>query len=325
MHMEYRNVGKSGLKISELSFGSWITFGSSLDFEGIKACMRIAFENGVNFFDNAEAYGYGTSELLMGEALRDYKRENLVISTKIFWGGMGPNQTGLSWKHLVEGTKNSLRRLQIDYVDLLFCHRPDPSTPIEETVRAMDVIIRSGLAFYWGTSEWSAGEIEKARAIALQYNAFAPIVEQPQYNMLHRSSVEVEYAHLYGDGDAKDSHGLGLTTWSPLASGILTGKYNDGIQQGSRLSRYPDLAQYLTPETLGKVKALSKLARTLDCTVGQLSIAWCLKNPRVSSVITGASSPQQVQENMQAVRLKKSLTEEVMQEIERILGSGAHA
>lgn len=311
--MDYRNLGRSGLKVSEISFGSWITFGSSLDLQGAKACIRAAYDAGVNFFDNAEAYGEGASELIMGEALKEYKRDELVISTKIFWGGRGPNMTGLSWKHLVEGTKKSLRRLQMDYVDMLFCHRADPSTPIDETVRAMDYLIKSGHAFYWGTSEWSKEDIEKAHHIAREINAIPPVMEQPQYNLFHRERVEHEYLPLY------QKYGMGATIWSPLDFGILTGKYNQGIPAGSRLETHPDLRSHLNEEKLMKVKQLTVIANELRCTPAQLAIAWCLKNHHVSSVIIGATSPEQITENVQASHLKHQLTEEVMGQIEAIV------
>lgn len=311
--MEYRNLGEAGIKVSELSFGSWITFGSALDIASVKQCMRLAYEAGVNFFDNAEAYASGASEMLMGEALRDFRREDLVISTKIFWGGKGPNAVGLSWKHLVEGTRNSLKRLQLSYVDLLYCHRPDPSTPIEETVRAMDYIIRSGQAFYWGTSEWSAAQVEKAHQIAKEINAVPPTMEQPEYNLFHRDRVEREYAPLY------EKYGLGLTIWSPLDSGILTGKYNNGIPPGTRLDAHPELKARLTPEKIAKVRGLASIADELNCTLSQLAIAWCLKNPHVSSVITGATNPHQVAENMQAIFVKHQLNDESMRKIDSIV------
>lgn len=311
--MDYRNLGKSGLKISEISFGAWITFGSSLDIEGVKACMRQAYEGGVNFFDNAEAYGGGAAELLMGEALKEYKRDELVISTKIFWGGRGPNMTGLSWKHLVEGTRNSLRRLQLDYIDILFCHRPDPNTPIEETVRAIDFLIRSGDAFYWGTSEWSLEDIEKAQQMAKDLHTIPPIVEQPQYNLFHRDRLEREYLPLF------QKYGMGTTIWSPLDFGILTGKYNQGIPPGSRLDRHEDLRTNLTEEKINKVRKLTALADELHCRLAQLAIAWCLKNQHVSTVITGATHPHQIAENLQASYLKHQLTPEVMLKIDEII------
>lgn len=311
--MEYRNLGKHGIKVSELSFGSWVTFGNELNIHGVKSCIRTAFNAGINFFDNAEAYASGVSEMLMGEALKDYRREDLVISTKIFWGGQGPNDQGLSWKHLVEGTKRSLKRLQVDYVDLLFCHRPDPSTPIEETVRAMDLLLRSGYAFYWGTSEWSREQIEEAHAIAKELKAIPPAMEQPEYNLFNRKRMEGEYLPLF------ERYGMGTTTWSPLESGILTGKYNAGIPENSRFARHPELKGRLTTDKIKKVQALQKLAERLGCNVSELAIAWCLKNPNVSSVITGASSLEQLKENLRAVELKAQISQDLMDEIERIL------
>lgn len=314
--MKYNRLGKAGIKISELSYGSWITFGNALDRQTAKACMRAAFEQGVNFFDNAEAYAHGQAEILMGEALKEYRREDLVISTKIFWGGKGPNDRGLSWKHLVEGTKNALKRFQLDYVDLLYCHRPDPETPREETVRAMDFLVRSGLAFYWGTSEWAASEIEDAFRISEKYNCIPPTMEQPQYNMLVRDRMENEYAILF------KKYQLGTTIWSPLASGVLSGKHKNGIAQGTNEQRAKFAADYLTKENIIKVEKLSLLAKELDCTMVQLAIAWCLKNPNVSSVITGATSVAQVKENMKAVEVKERLTPVVIGQIEQVLTSG---
>ncbi|APT75205.1 alcohol dehydrogenase [Marinitoga sp. 1137] len=319
--MEYRKLGKAGIKVSELSFGSWLTFGNQLDAENVKLCMREAFKHGVNFFDNAEAYANGLSESLMGMVLKEFRRTDLVISTKIFWGGNGPNDRGLSRKHLLEGTWNSLKRLQLDYVDLIFCHRPDPDTPIEETVLAMDYIVRNGLAMYWGTSEWSAEEIEAAFKAAKELNCIPPTMEQPQYNMLVREKVEKEFKPLY------EKYGLGLTTWSPLASGILTGKYNDGIPEDSRLAKFSRLVNtlkergMLTDETIEKVKKLTEIAKDLDATMAQLALAWLLKNKNVSTVITGASKVEQVRDNMKAVEVKEKLTDEIMEEIEKILNN----
>ncbi|SHE57550.1 voltage-dependent potassium channel beta subunit, animal [Marinitoga hydrogenitolerans DSM 16785] len=319
--MEYRRLGKAGIKVSELSFGSWLTFGNQLDVENVKACMREAFNHGVNFFDNAEAYANGLSESLMGMALKEYRRTDLVISTKIFWGGNGPNDRGLSRKHLLEGTWNSLKRLQLDYVDLIFCHRPDPDTPIEETVLAMDYIIRNGLAMYWGTSEWSAEQIEAAFEAAEKLNCIPPTMEQPQYNMFVREKVEKEFKPLY------EKYGLGLTTWSPLASGILTGKYNDGIPEDSRLAKFSRLAEnmkekgLLSDENIEKVRKLSAIAKDLDATMAQLALAWLLKNQNVSTVITGASRVEQVKDNMKAVEIKEKLSDEIMEEIEKILNN----
>lgn len=310
--MEYRHLGKSGIKVSALSLGSWITFGSTLDVQGVKQCMKVAFDYGVNFYDNAEAYASGASEYLMGEAIKDFRREDLVISTKIFWGGKGPNDSGLSWKHLVEGTKQSLRRLNLQYIDLLFCHRPDPLTPIEETVRAIDTLIRQGLVFYWGTSEWKASEIEAAYEIAYGIGATPPTMEQTEYNLFRRERVEGEYVNLY------DKYGLGLTTWSPLSSGILTGKYNEGIPENSRLHLHQELRNRLTDDKIAKVKAYKKIADEVGCSLSQLAIAWCLRNDHVSSVITGASNPSQVEENMLALQVKHLLTDSLIKDIEAI-------
>jgi voltage-dependent potassium channel beta subunit len=317
--VKYNNLGKAGIKVSEISLGSWLTFGNQLDAEGVKQTMRTAYEHGVNFFDNAEAYANGLSESLMGMALKEYRREDLVISTKIFWGGKGPNDLGVSRKHLLEGIWNSLKRLQLDYVDLIFCHRPDPTTPIDETVFAMDYIIRNGLALYWGTSEWSAKQLEEAYTIADKRNLIPPSMEQPQYNLFVRDKVEKEFVPLY------EKYGLGLTTFSPLASGLLTGKYNEGIPENSRLAKFKGLKDdlekdgLLSSKNIEKVKRLTKIANDLGATMAQLAIAWILKNPHVSTVIIGASRPEQVIENVKATEVKDKLTEDVMLEIENIL------
>ena len=229
--MQYNKLGKAGIKISEISFGSWITFAKQLNVQSVKEFMHIAFDHGVNFFDNAEGYAHGESEILMGQAIKDFRREDLVISTKIFWGGNGPNDTGLSRKHLLEGTYHSLRRLQVDYVDLLFCHRPDADTPIEETVLAMDYLVRNGYALYWGTSEWGAAEIESAYNIAQQLGCIQPSMEQPKYNIFSRKNLEHDYLSLF------ETYRMGTTIWSPLASGILSGKYDHGIPPESRLAK----------------------------------------------------------------------------------------
>jgi len=317
--MNYRRLGRSGLEVSELSFGSWVTFGSQLDVEGSKKLIRQAIDAGVNFLDNAEGYASGMSESLMGVALKSYRREDLVVSTKIFWGGSGPNQTGLSRKHLLEGTRNSLKRLQLDYVDLLFCHRPDPKTPIEETVLAMDYLVRTGQALYWGTSEWSADQITQAIEFARSYHAIAPVMEQPQYNLFVRQRFEKEYAPLY------EKYGYGTTIWSPLASGILSGKYNKGIPADSRLAREEwirkevEKNKLLTPETFGKIDALEKVARGLGATLSQLALAWTLKNPHVSTTILGASKPEQLAENLKSVDFVDKLDASVMKAIEDIV------
>jgi voltage-dependent potassium channel beta subunit len=319
--MEYRFLGKTGLKLSALSFGSWVTFGDQVNEEIAYACMKEAYEAGVNFFDNAEVYAKGKAEIMMGNIIKKagWKRTDLVISTKIFWGGEGPNDRGLSIKHIMEGMNASLKRLQMDYVDLVFCHRPDIYTPIEETVWAMNLLIQQGKAFYWGTSEWSAAQIMEAYGVARREHLIPPVMEQPEYNMFARQRVEAEYAHLYR------TIGLGTTIWSPLASGLLTGKYNEGIPEGSRLSLpgYEWLRQRFQGEAFERkvaaIKRLAGVAEELGCTLAQLAIAWCLKNPNVSTVITGASKPEQVRENMQALEVVPKLTAEVMEKIEEIL------
>ena len=326
--MQYDYLGRSGLKISKLSFGSWVTFDHQLDVSAAVNAMKAAFDAGCNFFDNAEVYAAGNSERVMGEALKQlgWGRDEYVVSTKIYWGGEGPNQRGLSRKHLVEGTRASLDRLQLDHVDLLYCHRPDPHTPIEETVRAMNHIIDRGWAFYWGTSEWSADELREAWRVADQLHLIGPLMEQPQYHMFHRERVEKEYAGLVRD------KGLGTTTWSPLASGFLTGKYNDGIPEGSRLAlehfgwlRDMVLSDAELDAKIAKVRALSTLAADLGGTMAQLAIAWAAHHPHVSTVITGASRTEQVVENMKAIELLPKLTDSVMAEIEGILDNAPAA
>jgi voltage-dependent potassium channel beta subunit len=319
--MEYRFLGSSGVKVSALSFGTWVTFGEQVGEDMAGACLKAAYHAGVNFFDTAESYARGQAEVVLGRLIRKFgwKRSDLVISTKIFWGGPGPNETGLSRKHIVEGTQASLKRLQMDYVDLIFCHRPDKGTPVEETVRAMSQLVDRGLAFYWGTSEWSAEELRDAYHIARRERLVPPTMEQPQYNMFHRERVEREYRRLYRE------FGLGTTVWSPLASGFLSGKYARGVPEGTRLSirGYGWLRKrYEGPEAEGmsqKIARLSRLAGGLEITLPQLALAWCLKNPNVSTVITGASRPEQVVENMKAVDAVPLLTAEVMETIEKIL------
>ena len=313
--MEYRHLGKSGIRVSALSLGAWITYGGQVGEEVAYDCMAAAYEAGVNYFDNAEAYANGEAEIVMGKIIRraGWKRSDLVISTKIFWGGDGPNDTGLSHKHLVEGINASLERLQMDYVDLLFCHRPDIHTPVEETVWAMNQIIQQGKAFYWGTSQWSAQQIMDAYGIARREHLIPPLMEQPEYNMFHSERVEQEYALLY------EKIGLGTTIWSPLDSGILTGKYNQGIPDDSRLAKETWLQRELVQEKIEKVRQLTPLAEELGGSMAQLALAWCLKNPDVSTVITGASRPEQVRENMGALDLVGRLTPEVMERIEGIL------
>jgi voltage-dependent potassium channel beta subunit len=319
--MEYRFLGRSGLKVSALSLGAWVTYGGQVGEQVAYECMTAAFEAGVNFFDNAEAYAQGNAEIVMGNVIKKagWKRSDLIISTKIFWGGDGPNDTGLSRKHLIEGTHAALKRLQMDYVDLIFCHRPDLYTPIEETVWTMHQIIQQGKAFYWGTSEWSAQQITEAHVIARREHLIPPLMEQPEYNMFHRQRVEKEYARLYKE------FGLGTTTWSPLDSGLLTGKYNQGFPENTRatLKDYQWLRKYFESKEaqsrIEKVKQMMPIAADLGCSMAQLAIAWCLKNPNVSTVITGASRREQVLENMKALEVADKLTDEVMERIEAIL------
>jgi len=310
--MQYNKLGKAGLRISEISLGSWITFGKQIDITAVKSLMHTAFDHGVNFFDNAESYAHGEAEKLMGKALKEFRREDLVISTKIFWGGNGPNDTGLSRKHLLEGTKNSLRRLDLDYVDLLFCHRPDANTPIEETVLAMDYLVRSGYVLYWGTSEWSAEQIIAAYQTAERLNCIKPSMEQPKYNLFFKDHLEKDYLELFA------KYGMGTTIWSPLASGILSGKYEHGIPRDSRLAKEPWLVPDNFMQLIEKTKQLTLIARELDCTLSQMAIAWCLTNPNVSSVITGATRAEQLLENLGAIDIKTKLTPEIMKHIKQI-------
>jgi voltage-dependent potassium channel beta subunit len=320
--MKYRRVGRSGLKVSELSYGSWVTYGKQVDVSSARELMAAAFDRGVNFFDNAEVYAGGQSETVMGEALRALKRPRLsyVVSTKFFWGLSegAPIVNGtntLNRKYLIQAIDGSLKRLGLEYVDLVYCHRPDPETPIEETVHALHDIITRGKALYWGTSEWSADEIRAAYEIAERHHYHKPIVEQPQYHLFHRSRVEREYVRLYED------IGLGLTTWSPLASGLLTGKYASGIPKDSR-GALPGL-EFLRDNLTDKAKnaavsQLAKIAKDLGGTVGQLAIAWAARNPHVSSVILGASRTEQLLENLDAIELTPKLTDDVVAEIEKI-------
>jgi voltage-dependent potassium channel beta subunit len=315
--MNHRRLGRSGLKVSELSFGSWITYGNQLGSDTARECMAAAYAAGVNFFDNAEVYAKGEAERLMGEALRrlGWRRSSYVVSTKFFWGLYeGPNEKQtLNRKYLRQAIDASLARLQLDYVDLVYCHRADPHTPIDETVYAMHDMVAQGKALYWGTSEWTADEIAQAWHIADQHHLHKPTMEQPQYNLLHRDRVEKEYARLYRD------IGLGTTTWSPLASGLLTGKYNDGIPPGSRgtIKGYEWLAERLgDPARIAAARRLAPIASELGCTLGQLAIAWCLKNPNVSTVITGASRVDQVRENMKAVDVVERLDADAMARID---------
>ena len=316
--MKYRKLGSAGIRLSELSLGAWVTYGGQVGEEAATQCMSKAFDLGVNFFDNAEAYAHGNAEVVMGNVIRKagWKRTDIVVSSKVFWGGGGPNDEGLSRKHIYEACRRSLKRLQLDYLDLFFCHRPDPSTPIEETVRAMDDLIRQGLVLYWGTSEWSAGEIMKAYSVARELGLNPPQMEQPQYHMLHRERVEKEYLPLYRE------IGLGTTTWSPLASGLLSGKYNDGIPPGTRaaLEGYEWLKRdVITPANIAKVKALQPIAEELGCTMAQLALAWVRSNDNVSTVITGATNLEQVEENMKSLDFVSALNGDVRERIEGVL------
>jgi voltage-dependent potassium channel beta subunit len=320
--MNYRHLGRSGLKVSELSFGSWVTFGNQMGEDLARECMAAAYASGVNFFDNAEGYAHGESETVMGKVIKKlaWRRGSFIVSTKFFWGlHDGPNEKNtLNRKRLLDAIDGSLKRLQLDYVDLVFCHRPDPTTPIEETVWAMHDIVARGKAVYWGTSEWSAAEIMEAWQIADKHHLHKPVMEQPQYNLFNRQKVEHDYVRLYQD------IGLGTTTWSPLASGLLTGKYNDGIPADSRanLKDYEWLKPALTDtERISRVRKLTPIAADLGISMAHLAIAWCLKNPHVSTVITGASRVDQVHENMKALGAVEKLTPEVMTLIDDVLGN----
>ncbi len=315
--MKYNRLGGSGLKVSALSIGSWVTYGRTVEDGTARACLLAAFERGVNFFDNAEAYGFGAAEIVVGKVLEELRREDYVVSSKVFWGGEGPNDQGLSRKHVVEACHAALRRLKVDYLDLYLCHRPDPDTPVLETALAMDILVRQGKVLYWGTSEWNAEQLAEAYAVCDTHGLVPPQVEQPQYHMLWRDRVEKELVpHM-------EQRGLGTTTWSPLASGLLTGKYLDGIPAGSRLA-HPDYAwlteSVITEERLETVRKLAPIARDLGGTLAQLALAWAARDPsRVSTVITGASRPEQVNENMDALELVDKLTPEVLERIEAVL------
>ena len=319
--MEYRRLGKAGLKVSALSLGSWVTFGKQVDLGEAKILLKTAYDAGVNFFDNAEAYEAGESEKIMGQAIAalGLPRDMYAVSSKVFWGGDKPMQLGLSAKHVRDACDASLRRLKVDYLDLFFCHRPDIDTPIEETVRAMHNLIQQGKVIYWGTSEWSAQQITEAYAVARAHGLTPPTMEQPQYNLLHRDKVEGEFAPLY------ENFGLGTTVWSPLASGMLTGKYNDGIPDDSRLNLpgYEWLRDSWTSQAgqrkLEKIRQLTALADEIDISVTHLSLAWCLKNPNVSTVILGASRLSQLEDNLSSLEALESLTPDVMNQIEAIV------
>ncbi len=316
--MHYRRLGHSGLKVSEISLGAWVTFGSQISDDTAEHLIQTAYEQGVNFFDNADIYANGRAEEVMGNAIRDLPRETLVISSKVFWPTMpGPNGRGLSRKHIMESIHASLRRLGTDYLDLYYCHRFDPDTPLEEVIRAMDDLIHQGKILYWGTSEWKAHQIIAAWGTAREFRLTPPTMEQPQYNMFHREPLEADLFPLCKE------YGLGLTTWSPLHFGILTGKYNDGIPANSRASTQ-DMAwirDEITPERVAIVRRLSEIARELDITTAQMAIAWILCRKEVSSVITGATRLEQLEENLKAAEAIEKLTPAVLDQIEKILSS----
>lgn len=323
--MEYRNLGKSGLRVSELSFGSWITFGTQIGKDRAKELMTTAYEAGVNFFDNAEVYAAGKSEEMMGQVLKEtgWSRDSYAVSSKAFFGinalkDSKPMQKGNNRKHLTEACHQAMQRLQVDYLDMYFCHRPDKNTPIEETVWTMHNLIQQGKVLYWGTSEWSAQEIMEAHMVAKQYNLIGPSMEQPQYNMLVREKVEVEFSQIY------KTVGLGTTIWSPLASGVLTGKYNDKTPEDARLN-LEELKwlrdKNLQEEYFEKVRQLTELANDLGVSMPVFALAWTLKNPHVSTAILGASKVHQLEENLQATEAKSKLTDEVMQKVEDILNN----
>ncbi len=318
--MRYRRLGRSGLQVSEVSLGSWLTFGKLITDDTASELMKLAYDNGVNFFDNAEIYSRGESERVMGRILRkmDRPRDTWIVSSKVFFGAGGklPTQLGLHRKHVVEACHDALRRLQVDYLDLFFCHRPDPNTPIDETVWTMHTLIMQGKVMYWGTSEWTAGQITEAHAIAEKHHLIGPTMEQPQYNLFHRRKVEEEFAPLY------DTVGLGTTIWSPLASGVLSGKHSLEGDASSRL-RAAGLdwlrERELTEARLKKVDELKTIATGLGLSLPVFAIAWCLKNPRVSTVILGASKVAQLEENLKAVEAQDLFTAEVMAQVEKVL------
>jgi voltage-dependent potassium channel beta subunit len=327
--MEYRRLGKAGLRVSEFSFGAWVTFGKQVGEDDAQSIMGAAYDAGINFFDNAEGYETGNAERVMGEALKalNWARDSYAVSSKVFFGGNGkrPMQRGLSAKHIHDACHDAMKRLQVDYLDLYFCHRPDLDTPIEETVRAMDNLIRQGKVIYWGTSEWTSQQLTEAYAVARQYGYAPPTMEQPEYNLFRREKVESEFLPLY------DLFGLGTTIWSPLASGILTGKYNDGIPADSRMNLpgYEWLKARLESDRgkadLEKVKQLAKLADELGMPIHYLALLWCNANPNVSTVILGASKLSQLKDNLKALDHKAKLTPEVMAKIETIMANQPEA
>ncbi len=311
--MEYRNLGNSGLKVSELSFGSWVTFVNQLNEKSAMECMAYAYDKGVNFFDNAEAYASGESEILMGKIINKLKwdRDTYIVSSKVFWGGEMPTQRGLSKKHIHDACNAALKRLQVDYLDLFFCHRPDPETPISETVYAMNDLLHQGKIMYWGTSEWSAEEIDEAFLCAKKYNLRGPSMEQPQYNILYRDRFEKEYKNIF------KKYKIGSTIWSPLASGLLTGKYNDDIPLKSRfkVKGYEWLADSVDKSHYNKIKKVVDLSKQLNIKPSQLAILWCLKNINVSTVILGASKLSQLKENLKSIDYNEVVTNDIINQI----------
>jgi voltage-dependent potassium channel beta subunit len=324
--MEYRRLGKSGLRVSEFSFGAWVTFAKQVGEDDAASIMGAAYDGGVNFFDNAEGYESGNAEIVMGEALKKlgWSRDTYMVSSKVFWGGKKPTQRGLSAKHVTDGAHQALKRLQVDYLDLYFCHRPDIATPIEETVRAMHNLVVQGKVIYWGTSEWNAQQLTEAHAVARREHLTPPTMEQPEYNMFRRENVEREYLPIY-------ELGLGTTIWSPLASGFLTGKYNDGIPADSRvnLPGYEWLKRSLESAEgkakIEKVKKLAVLAKEIGLPVHHMALLWCNANPHVSTVILGASKKSQLVDNLKALDSKSKMTPDVMAKIEEILGNKPEA
>ena len=323
--MQYRRLGRSGLKLSALSYGAWVTFGRQVGRKQAVELLALAYDHGVNYFDNAETYSAGDAERVMGQALHDldWPRDSYCVSSKVYFGAVEdpkPTQRGLSRKHVREACDQALQRLQVDYLDLYFCHRPDDETPVEETVWAMDQLIRAGKVLYWGTSEWSAGKIREAHQVAAAQHLYAPSMEQPEYNLLQRDRVEKEYAPLY------DEFGMGTTTWSPLASGLLTGKYADGVPDDSRLNQpgYEWLRDKILEDhsSFDAVRRLLPIAREIGVPAAQFALAWCLKNPHVSTVMLGASKPEQLRQNLDALAVVERLDAEVMQRVEAALGGG---
>lgn len=320
--MEYRRMGKTGLQLSVLSYGSWVTFAKQVDDGNSEKLMSTAYDHGINFFDNAEVYARGESELMMGRALKklQWDRTSYIVSSKVFFGWRGennkPNQTGLSRKHIMEACHEALQRLQLDYLDLFFCHRPDRNTPVEEVVRSMNTLIQQGKILYWGTSEWTGAEIMEAHAIAERLGLEGPAMEQPQYNLFERHKIESDFVPIF------KNVGLGTTIWSPLASGLLTGKYNDGIPEGSRLSL--EGFEWLKDRTLAnekieRVRKLKKVADDLHTSLATLSIAWCIKNPNVTTAILGATKESQLLENLKALDLYPKLNDDIMETIDNIM------